>query len=180
MRQQASRFIKSHKNTLSVTEIEIEGVPYHFVCFPLGSKPKFLGLLIILSTKKMGEMDIAALKHACTVLSLELFKEQAVFDTQQRLNGEFVTKLYSGNVDEALIQKAKSLNLNPEQNYIAIIIEFSPVSIDKTHSKEGLIRKMIQMTNHAFLKITTKASQSDIKIKSLFSSSFSSKRLPSP
>ena len=70
---------------------------------------------MILSKQKMSEVDIAALEHACTVISLELVKEQAVFETQQRLRGEFVTKLFSGQMDEALIQKAKNLNFDPNQ-----------------------------------------------------------------
>ncbi|MDQ0201468.1 helix-turn-helix domain-containing protein [Neobacillus ginsengisoli] len=156
VKQQASVFMKSPENTLAVKETEIDGMPYHLVSLPLGSKPNFLGLLVILSTKKMADVDIAALEHACTVLSLELFKEQTLFDTQQRLKGEFVTRIFAEHMDDALIQKAKSLNLNPTRNYITIIIEFSTNSNNKFHPKDGLIRKIIQITNQAFLEQSTK------------------------
>jgi len=155
VKQEANLYMKSPENTLTVNEIKIDENPYQLVSLPLGSKPNFLGLLIILSTKKMGDVDIAALEHACTVLSLELFKEQTVFDTQQRLKGEFVTRLFSEHMDEALIQKAKSLGLNPARNYIAIIIEFSTLAKNKIHPNDGLIRKMIQITNQAFLENNT-------------------------
>ncbi|MBB6444287.1 helix-turn-helix domain-containing protein [Bacillus benzoevorans] len=148
VRKKAGLFVKSNKNNLEVTEMRIEGTHYHLVCFPLGSRPNFLGLLLILSAKKMNGMDIAALEHACTVLSLELFKEQAVFDTQQRLNGEFVKKLYSGHIDEALIQKAKSLNFDPSLNYVAMIIEFQPTS-NPMLSRDGFMRKMIQLIHQS-------------------------------
>ncbi|MED3564497.1 GAF domain-containing protein, partial [Bacillus xiapuensis] len=118
VKQQARIMMNATENSLSVKEVEVAGVPYHLVRLPLGSKPNFLGLLMILSTKKLGDMDLAALEHACTVLSLQLFKEQTVFETQQRLQGEFVTKLFSEQMDEALFQKAKSLDLNPAHNYI--------------------------------------------------------------
>lgn len=146
VRKKAGLFVKSNKNKLEVTELKFEGIHYHLVCFPLGSRPNFLGLLLILSAKKMNDMDLAALEHACTVLSLELFKEQAVFDTQQRLKGEFVKKLYSGHIDEAIIQKAKSLNFDPSLNYTAMIIEFHQSSKPKL-SRDGFIRKMIQLIN---------------------------------
>lgn len=145
VRKEAGLFVKANKCNLEVSEVIIDGIHYHLICFPLGSRPKSLGLLMILSVKKMNGMDIAALEHACTVLSLELFKEQAVFDTQQRLKGEFVKKLYSGHFDEALIQKAKSLNFDPSLNYTAILIELETPSM--TNLRDGLIRKMIQLTN---------------------------------
>jgi sugar diacid utilization regulator len=92
-------------------------------------------------------VDIAALEHACTVISLELGKEQAVFETQQRLRGEFVTKLFSGQIDEALIQKAKNLNFDPNQNYVALIINFE----DKINEPKGIgeqfIRNVLHMVN---------------------------------
>jgi sugar diacid utilization regulator len=59
-------------------------------------------------------------------------------------------------MDEALIQKAKSLDLNPARNYIAIIIEFSTDSNNKFQPIDGLVRKMIQITNQAFLEPSTK------------------------
>lgn len=149
IKRQATLFVNSYKNTLTDIEIQIEGCHYHLVCFPLGSRPKSLGLLIILSRKKMSNMDIAALEHACTVLSLELFKELAVFDTQQRLKGEFVEKLYSGHMDEAVIQKAKSLHFDPSRSYIAMIVEFHPIAAQSVLN-DGFIRKMIHMSNQAF------------------------------
>ena len=80
--------------------------------------------MIILSKQKMSELDISALEHACTILSLELVKEQTIIETQQRLRGEFVTKLFTGQIDEALILKAKNLNFDPNRNYVAFIINF--------------------------------------------------------
>lgn len=156
VKHQAAILMKSTENSLSVKEVDIVGVPYQLVSLPLGSKPNFLGLLMILSTKKLDEMDLAALEHACTVLSLQVFKELTVFETQQRLKDEFVTMLFTEQMDEALLQRAKSLDLNPGDNYIATIIEFSMDSNQKNQPKEGLIRKMIQLTNQAFLGPYTK------------------------
>ncbi|MDR6997700.1 helix-turn-helix domain-containing protein [Neobacillus niacini] len=156
VKQQSSLLLRSPENTLSVKEINIFGTHYQLVSLPLGSKPNFLGLLVILSTKKLDDMDLAALEHACTVLSLQLFKEQTVFETQQRLKGEFVTSLFSEQIDEALLQKAKTLDLNPAHHYIAIIIEFSMGSNRKNDSQDGLLRKMILLTNQAFLDPYTK------------------------
>lgn len=135
-----------------VSNIVMNGMEYQLVRFSLGSKPIFLGMLMILSAKQMGEVDLAALEHACTVISLELVKEQAVFDTQQRLKGEFVAGLFSGQMDEALLNKAKSLDFNPNRCYIAIIINLGLITNEQNNLKDGLFRKIIQLANQAFLE----------------------------
>ncbi|MFC3886068.1 helix-turn-helix domain-containing protein [Bacillus songklensis] len=152
IKQQAKHIIGSLENSRSVTEIEIDGELYQLVALSLGSKPKFLGILIILSTQKMSEVDIAALEHACTVISLELVKEQAVFDTQQRLKGELVTKLFSGQMDETLIQKAKNLNFDPTRNYVAIIINFGDIPNKQKNLGDSMMRNVIQIANQVFLE----------------------------
>lgn len=152
MKQQAKPIIESLENSRSVLEKEINGVPYQLIVLPLGSKPKFLGMLMILSTKQMGEVDIAALEHACTVISLELVKEQAIFDTQQRLKGELIDKLFSGQIDETLIQKAKNLNFDPTGSYVAMIIDLNDIPNRKKNLEESMIRHMIQIANHLFLE----------------------------
>lgn len=150
IKQYAKQIILSLENSRIVSEIELGSDSYQLVVLSLGSKLKSLGMLMILSNKKMVEVDIAALEHACTVISLELVKEQAVFETQQRLRGEFVTKLFSGQIDEALIQKAKNLNFDPDRNYISIIINF-------TNSKERVFGEsefsnFLHIANQIFLE----------------------------
>jgi sugar diacid utilization regulator/putative methionine-R-sulfoxide reductase with GAF domain len=151
-KQHANQLIGALEYSPLVSKEELNGSHYQLVNFSLGSKPFFLGMLLILSTKVMGEVDIAALEHACTVLSLELVKEQAVFDTQQRLKGEFVSGLFSGQMDEALLNKAKSLDFNPNRSYIATIINLGTITSDHNNPKDGLFRKIIQIANQAFLE----------------------------
>ncbi|WP_169907503.1 helix-turn-helix domain-containing protein [Priestia abyssalis] len=152
IKQQAKHIIGSLENSRSVAEIEIDGKHYQLVVLSLGPKPKSLGILIILSTKQMSELDISALEHACTVISLELVKEQAIFDTQQRLKGELVTKLFSGQMDETIIQKAKNLNFDPTRNYIALIINFDNISNKPKNLEDSMMRNIIQMSNQVFFE----------------------------
>jgi sugar diacid utilization regulator len=152
MKEKAKQIIDSLENSRSVAEIELDGKIYQLVVLSLGSKPKFLGLLIILSTKPMSELDIAALEHACTVISLELVKEQAIFDTQQRLKGELVTKLFSGQMDESIIHKAKSLHFDPDRNYIAFIINGSNLSNKQKSLEDRTMRNILQLANQVFLE----------------------------
>jgi DNA-binding PucR family transcriptional regulator len=147
MKAYAKQIILTLENSHTVSEITLNDEMYQLVVLPLGSKLKSLGGLIILSKQKMNEVDIAALEHACTVISLELGKEQAVFETQQRLRGEFVTKLFSGQIDEALIQKAKNLNFDPNRNYVAILINFEDKLNEQKVIGDHFIRNLLHMAN---------------------------------
>ncbi|WP_066253173.1 helix-turn-helix domain-containing protein [Neobacillus drentensis] len=147
MKAYAKQIILTLENSHTVSEISLNDETYQLVVLPLGSKLKSLGGLILLSKQKMNEVDIAALEHACTVISLELGKEQAVFESQQRLRGEFVTKLFSGQIDEALIQKAKNLNFDPNRNYVAILINFEDKFNENKVISNHLIRNLLHMAN---------------------------------
>jgi sugar diacid utilization regulator len=151
MKAYAKQIILTLENSHTVSEITLIDDPYQLVVLPLGSKQKALGGLIILSKQTMSKVDIAALEHACTVISLELVKEQAVFETQQRLRGEFVTKLFSGQIDEVLIQKAKNLNFDPNWNYVAIIINLKDKLNEQKVFGEPVIRNLLHMTNATLL-----------------------------
>jgi sugar diacid utilization regulator len=145
MKAYAKQIILTLENSHTISEITINDDTYHLVVLSLGSKLKSLGGLIILSKQKMNEVDIAALEHACTVISLELVKEQAVFETQQRLRGEFVTKLFTGQIDEVLIQKAKNLNFDPNWNYVALIINFEDKLDEQKVFGDYVIRNLLHM-----------------------------------
>ncbi|MFP7296272.1 helix-turn-helix domain-containing protein [Neobacillus niacini] len=151
MKAYAKQIILTLENSHTVSEITLIDDHYQLVVLPLGSKQKSLGGLIILSKQKVSKVDIAALEHACTVISLELVKEQAVIETQQRLRGDFVSKLFSGQIDEVLIQKAKNLNFDPNWNYIAIIINVKDKFNEQKVFGDPVIRNLLHMANRSLI-----------------------------
>ena len=151
IKQYGKQIIPSLENSRTVSDITLDNKKVQLVVLLLGSKLKSLGVLMILSEKEMSELDISALEHACTILSLELVKEQAIIETQQRLRGEFVTKLFTGQIDEALILKAKNLNFDPNRNYVAFIINVE----DRSNVKkvdDSALTNLLHMTNKLFLE----------------------------
>ncbi|MDR7076026.1 DNA-binding PucR family transcriptional regulator [Neobacillus niacini] len=150
--QYAKQIIPSLENSRTVSDITLDNENFQLVVLLLGSKLKSLGVLMILSKQKMSELDISALEHASTILSLELVKEQAIIETQQRLRGEFVTKLFTGQIDEALIVKAKNLNFDSNRNYVAFIINVEERSKVKKVVTDSAIKNLLHMTNKLFLE----------------------------
>lgn len=146
-KQYARQVIPLLESSRTVSDITLGGENYQLIILFLGSKLKSLGVLMILSKQKMGELDISALEHACTIISLELVKEQAVIETQQRLRGEFVTKLFSGQMDETLISKAKNLHFDPNRNYVAFIINAVNQPNGQKSVDNSTSRNLLHMTN---------------------------------
>lgn len=151
--QYAKQIIPSLERSRTVSDLTLDGEHYQLVVLLLGSKLKSLGVLMILSKQKMSALDISALEHACTIISLELVKEQAVIETQQRLRGEFVTKLFSGQMDETLISKAKNLHFDPNRNYVAFIMNIEDMPQNaKKGMDDHVFDNLLHLTNKLFLE----------------------------
>ncbi|PIC80564.1 hypothetical protein CSV75_01880 [Sporosarcina sp. P18a] len=157
MNSELLRFVKQNDQSLnspySVSEITLGLEKYQVIALPLQSKIKPLGTLIIISKDPIGEVGINALEHICTVLTLVLVKEQAVYETQQRLRNEFMTKILSGQaIDKTLMKQAKNLQFDLNRNYIAVIISVeNKDKLQRGAISENVINNLLYMTNNNFL-----------------------------
>lgn len=124
------------------------------IVLPIGTKPNLFGSLIIANASEISDVDITALEHACTVISLEMMKEQAVFEAQERMNGELIDALVSGKMDGRLLQKGKQLKFDPDALYMAVIVQLD--DLDQIQKRTTLTRHLVHMANRVFLKNITK------------------------
>ncbi|MBT2696276.1 helix-turn-helix domain-containing protein [Bacillus sp. ISL-40] len=154
IRELAQNAIKTPGNVRSFIETNMNKANQCITVLPIGAKPTLYGSLIIVSPEKMRDVDIAALEHACTVISLELVKDQAIFDAQEKINGELIDVLFSGKVDGTILQKAKQMDFDPMGDYLAVIIRLD--EMDNTHKRNSIIRHLVQLANRVFLKNSLK------------------------
>lgn len=134
-----------------IESFQISDAPYQLIMLPIGSTPDLLGLLAIVANQPVNEVDIAGLEHASTVISLELVKEQAIFDTRQRLNIEFIDDLFTGRADESLIRQAKHLQLDPQRNYLVAVIQLDYIKNVITEKELSVKRFLVQLANRIFI-----------------------------
>lgn len=144
--------LQSAHSARSEQRIEIAGKKHHFIMLPIGSQPDLLGILAILAIHPLNEVDLTGLEHASTVISLELVKEQAIFDTQQRLNSAFIDDLFTGRADEALIRQAKHLQLDPKRKYMVAIIQMDHTKQKVIETELGVKRYLVRLANQIFIK----------------------------
>lgn len=115
---------------------------------PVGTKPRLLGALAIAARDEISTVDISALEHACTVLSLELVKNQAVFDAEERMHGELIDGLSKGQLDESILQKARLFDFDQNGYFMAIIVHLD--NVDDFQKRTSIIRHLALMANRAF------------------------------
>lgn len=157
--------IQSSFTMRSTKEIELNEAVHQLILLPIGAKPELFGILAIAASHPVNEVDIAALEHACTVISLELVKEQAIFDAQQKLNSEFMDDLFKGRIDDSLIRQAKHLHLDPRRKYMVVNIQMDHLKKDVFEARLGVKRYLVQLANLIFIKeyplglVVTKHSQ---------------------
>jgi purine catabolism regulator len=89
---------------------------------PLGAGSERLGYLVLCSDA-LDDWDRAALQHGAATLALEISKEQAVQAAEDRLRGDFVQAVLSGQGtdSEAVLQRGRELGYDLRQPHIALL-----------------------------------------------------------
>ncbi|HWO74533.1 MAG TPA: helix-turn-helix domain-containing protein [Bacillus sp. (in: firmicutes)] len=128
---------------------------YDLSLFPIGSKTNLLGYLVTVSSHKLNEIHIAALSHACTIISLELLKEQNLYEIEQSLKGEFIEELFQGGkFSDSLRKRALQLNLEQERLYQVVYIDYEPLIHNYERSRKinyTIHKKLLNLVRHLFL-----------------------------
>ena len=133
-----------------VVNLTIEQKPLKITILPIGTKPNLFGSLIIADGAEMNDVDITALEHACTVISLEMMKEQAVFEAEERMNGELIEALSAGKLDGKLLQRGKQLQFEQDAFYMTMILQLDEQ--EPSQKQTSVVRHLVNMANHVFLK----------------------------
>lgn len=121
--------------------------------FPVGGKSNLLGYLVVETKEPLNNIDMTGLEHACSVISLQLLKEQELFVMEQALHGKFIEELFSGRTSNMLLQKSQQLHLNPDRYYQVILINLHFMEdelIDQTQATQ-LFRIFTQLAQTTFL-----------------------------
>ena len=87
-------------------------------------QPDVLGVLALIDPERSaGSIDLVALEHGATVLSMELAKLRGIADTQLRLRRDLVHGLLSGTDDESALTRAKALDYDLHRPHRVAVVE---------------------------------------------------------
>lgn len=119
--------ISLEKKVVQIDSARKHSIPAPILLVPIIKSKEVKGYMVILAKKDhLDEMEQMSIEHACTVVALELLKREAVYETTQRLKGEFLDDIQSNVVDIELLKKqAGYLGIIEDYNYNFITVEIN-------------------------------------------------------
>jgi sugar diacid utilization regulator len=154
------KYIEPHLSDNSPVEEQfiskkINNQIYHISLLPIGSKVHLLGYLATFSLNRLNEIDKSALKHACTIISLELAKEQNLLEMEQNLKGEFIEELFQEkSINENLRKRALQLNLQHNRLFQVVYINYEQLMQQYENKKNThftINKRLLSLAHYFFL-----------------------------
>ncbi|WP_274652038.1 GAF domain-containing protein [Paenibacillus humicola] len=126
--------------------------PCSVLLCPIVTSDEIFGILAVLEiNSKLSEQDVVLAEQCCLVLALDFLKKEAVYETEQRIKGEFLDELISEKNVATLRERARSLGLEAENPLAFMVAE---IDFAKAPRQEGLRKaahRRIQQTIEAEL-----------------------------
>jgi len=148
------------QNLIAIGSSVLPESPDQFL-YPLVVGQEVYGYLSVLSSKPtLAEMEKTAIASAATISTLEILKEKAVWETEERVKGDFIDDLLENAIitDTVLRRRANYLGFNLEKKFAILILQFSNLntsqSISEAHFQETKQRvfALVRFLLHTFQK----------------------------
>ena len=148
------------QNLIAIGSSVLPESPDQFL-YPLVVGQEVYGYLSVLSSKPiLAEMEKTAIASAATISTLEILKEKAVWETEERVKGDFIDDLLENAIitDTVLRRRANYLGFNLEKNFAIMILQFSNLntnqSISEAHFQETKQRMfaLVRFSLHTYQK----------------------------
>ena len=148
------------QNLIAIASSVLPESPDQFL-YPLVVGQEVYGYLSVLSSKPiLAEMEKTAIASAATISTLEILKEKAVWETEERVKGDFIDDLLENAIitDTVLRRRANYLGFNLEKNFAIMILQFSNLntnqSISEAHFQETKQRMfaLVRFSLHTYQK----------------------------
>lgn len=111
----------------------IGNLPCSVMLFPIVTSDEIFGILAVMETNaKLSEQDVILAEQCCLVLALELLNREAVYETEQRVKGEFLDELISEKNVGTLRERAKTLGFSADDSFLFMIADIEFVT-DTNH-----------------------------------------------
>jgi purine catabolism regulator len=159
--------LKKHKllptgvNPVPMHVKNVAGCPDQFLQ-PLIVGKEVYGFLSVLTSKPtLEDMERIAISSAATISILEILKEKAVWETEERVKGDFIDDLIENNIqtDTMLRRRANYLGFNLEKEFVTLTFQFANLNtIMPTYSEvrfqqiKQRLFTLVQFTLHSYQK----------------------------
>ena len=148
------------QNLIAIDACSTPESPDQFL-YPLAVGQEVYGYLSVLTAKQtLAEMEKTAIASAATISTLEILKEKAVWETEERVKGDFIDDLLENAIitDTILRRRANYLGFNLEKKFAVLILQFGNLntsqSISEAHFQDTKQRvfSLVRFSLHTYQK----------------------------
>lgn len=129
--------------------IKISDKTFTGAAIPFRALKRTKGYLFIIKDAEhlFNEYEWIAIESAINVLNLEMTKQLAVTQIEQRFRNDLLSDLLVGNIpsESIILQRADTIGWNLSKPHLAVVIQFTLA--DKNHSKDDLAHTMQGLQN---------------------------------
>lgn len=96
------------------------------IVVPVGAGPDFFGFLSVIGGKRpFHEREVAIAEQAALIVALEMVKQKAVDDAEERLGSDLVVRLVSGGLKEGvgLLRRSQKLGYDLEGRHVVMVLQ---------------------------------------------------------
>lgn len=122
------------------------GISCTRVVAPVMAGEKRLGHVIVAETNStLTDLDMAAVEYAGTVIALDRVHAQALFETEQRLRGDFLDELFGRQQisEEYILKRFGQLGYEPSAAYQVILIQVAEPKESESSGQADLARRRL-------------------------------------
>jgi purine catabolism regulator len=128
------------------------------------------GYISVLADKNtLADMEIIAISSAATISTLEILKEKAIWETEERIKGDFIDDLLENNIktEKILHRRASYLGFDLAKSFLVFTLSIDTLNdIILNHSEEHLQEIKQQLFNLVRFFLQSYQKQALLKYKS--------------
>jgi len=116
---------------------------------------------------QLSDFDLIAVSQATMIVALEMLKNEAVFEAEERLKGDFLDELIEGNFTKKSLLRASHLGFKNPFHFTVMIVDIDNfVQISKKVSESELLKVKQQLLELLHSLLALKLPQTIVKSKS--------------
>ncbi len=131
------------QNLIRLCACEIAASPDQFLQALLVGHEVYGYISVISSKPDLADMQKNAIASAATISTLEILKERAVWETEERVKGDFIDDLLENTIitDTVLRRRANYLGFNLENKFCVLIMQFVTLNTQVPHYSEAVFQE---------------------------------------
>ena len=152
----SGQLTESRSSVGALLHVELEGGLMAFVVPVIVSHSRLGYVCAFSEGDELGELERVALENAATVAAVEMARDQARFETEVRLKGDFVDDLIGGRFGSAdsLMRRASFLGCDLSKGATVLVADFD--EFERGIAERGMEEEEIQRLKNRFFNKCTR------------------------